>query len=512
MTSNTRAPATQLMKPIGTWLAVLLALLTGAAGSGASMQGSRVTVTMTAAKCRASTTSVEPGPVLFVLVNRSGLARRFEIARRRSSLVRSRKRATLRVTFAKEGSYRYACKAPRRPKATRRGTLLVVRPVLEHRIRVRFVDGFGELYDRQTRQRFVPRGNNYIRIGRPPRPSESVHFTFNRGSYDAEATEAALRRMHAGGYNAVRVFVNAQCESTCAIDGSGRLSPAYVRNVTDFLRRAKLNGIFAILTGTFLFGDYGDIINAEPRTFVDNINLIYLTNGGIAAHSAFWRDFVRELIRQRAPLDAVLAYDLIGEATLVDDAKPFTLSSGLVTTPNGNTYDMAKPEDKQRMLDEGLVFWIDRVRAAVREVDRTGLVSESFFQPHGPNRSRVGDTRIVSTKGPIERSTADFIDLHPYPRVELTLPQYMENFGISQPTPKPVIMGEFGAFKFSFPSPQDAASVLQEWQRDSCAYGFDGWLLWTWDTNEQPELWNALSGDGVIEQALAPATRPDPCS
>jgi hypothetical protein len=53
---------------------------------------------------------------------------------------------------------------------------------------------------------------------------------------------------------------------------------------------------------------------------------------------------------------------------------------------------------------------------------------------------------------------------------------------------------------------------LQEWQRDSCAYGFDGWLLWTWDTYEQPELWTALSGGRVIEQALAPVTRADPCS
>jgi len=45
----------------------------------------------------------------------------------------------------------------------------------------------------------------------------------------------------------------------------------------------------------------------------------------------------------------------------------------------------------------------------------------------------------------------------------------------------------------------------------SSAYDIDGWMLWTWDTNEQPDLWNAMSDGGVIDQALSPKTRPDPC-
>ena len=45
----------------------------------------------------------------------------------------------------------------------------------------------------------------------------------------------------------------------------------------------------------------------------------------------------------------------------------------------------------------------------------------------------------------------------------------------------------------------------------SSAYDIDGWMLWTWDTNEQPDLWNAISDGNVIDQALSPKTRPDPC-
>jgi len=35
--------------------------------------------------------------------------------------------------------------------------------------------------------------------------------------------------------------------------------------------------------------------------------------------------------------------------------------------------------------------------------------------------------------------------------------------------------------------------VLRDWQVQSCQFGFDGWLLWTWDTEESGNSWNALS-------------------
>jgi len=78
------------------------------------------------------------------------------------------------------------------------------------------------------------------------------------------------------------------------------------------------------------------------------------------------------------------------------------------------------------------------------------------------------------------------------------------------------VLGEYGAFKASFPTADNAASNLVGWQRQSCAYGFDGWLLWTWDTTDEapgePDLWTAVGDGGVIEHELAPAGRPDPCA
>jgi orotidine-5'-phosphate decarboxylase len=112
----------------------------------------------------------------------------------------------------------------------------------------------------------------------------------------------------------------------------------------------------------------------------------------------------------------------------------------------------------------------------------------------------------------IARSSADFVDVHPYPGFGYSLDQYMESYGITGTETKPIVIGEMGAGKEAFASPADAAAKLTEWQAASCRYGIDGWLIWTWDTDEQPDLWNARSGGGVIGRSLAPVVRPDPCA
>src|SRR5207248_520866 len=153
-------------------------------------------------------------------------------------------------------------------------------------------------------------------------------------------------------------------------------------------------------------------------------------------------------------------------------------------------------------------FLIDEVRATIREVDPTALVTMGFFHDTEPNLARRGDNRLVRTRAVIERSSADFIDIHPYPDDELTLPQFMQNYGIDGPVAKPIILGEFGASKRAYVSASQAAEALVSWQRQSCAYGIDGWLVWTWDSAEQPDLWNGADAGGAIEAALAPTRRP----
>src|SRR5919202_842193 len=456
--------------------------------------------------------------VSFALLNRGRRARLFAIAGKRSAYVRPHRRGRLTATLRTPGRFPFVCAARGKPRSVRRGILVVTGPPPPpapppapptHRVAV----SGNHFVEAGTSAPFVARGATYSRFGTSAVP----HVTFNVGAYDAARAEDALAEMHVGGYNVVRVFLEIGCADVCLGDpGTHGLRVAYLANLADFLRRAKANAITVMIEGSSVPNGtkYAGMVGTSPD--IENINRLYLTAGGVAAEAAFWRDLVAELERQGAPTDDVFAYD-IGVETFYDGRyKPFTLSSGAVATGNGKSYDMAVPAQRDLMMDDNLVNFADQVRAAIRSVDPTALVTMSFFAPMGPNLYRVGDFRLVRTKPVFDRSALDFLAVHPYPGVALDLPAYMQNFGLDGSEPKPVVMGEFGAFKWSYKTTGEATPALQQWQADSCRYGFDGWLFWTWDSpSPQPdggELWNSLDGGAALEHALAPTFRPDPCA
>ena len=476
-----------------------------------------VRVTITRGGCVVSPRVIESGATAFRIANRSERPAAFSVAGKRTSVAPGRQ-ARLTVTV-RSSRIAYSCKVAGRQVG--RGFLRVQaapQTQVEHRIGVREVGGFGELYDRTTATRFVPRGSNYIRLA-PQVDTFGRHHVYHSnfivGQCEATRAEAALARMAASGYNVVRVFLNTTCAQGCSTNTrTGEISSAYVANLVDFLRRARSHGIFVMLTGDWLPGGaaYDAIGAGIRRDWFDDVNIIFLSPQGVQMSILFWQGLIRELIRQRAPLDAVFAYSLWNEAVVWAARPPLTLSSGRVTTANGQSYDMASTVDRKRMIDYGFVYYIDQLRSAIVQIDPTALVTMGFFHDTEPNPARRGDDRVVRTRAVIERSTADFVDIHPYPDDELTFPQFMQNYGIDGPVRKPIVIGEMGAARRNIGTSADAANALVAWQRTSCVYGIDGWLLWTWDTNEQPDLWNALSDGGVIERALAPKTRPDPCA
>jgi hypothetical protein len=382
---------------------------------------------------------------------------------------------------------------------------------VEHRIGIRVVDGVGEFFDRQTGGKFVPRGNNYVRLDPQKRDDgsqQTYHSVFDPGLYDKPELTTAFQQMHELGYNTVRVFVSQNTIGT-ADDG---LNEAYMQNVVDFLNLAKEYGLYVIFTQDWLpGGKYGQILSKDCCNTFTMMNVHFLSPAGLEANIAYFQDFARYLIAHNAPIEMVFSYELRNELFFDMDFPPLSMTSGNVTALDGKTYDMSSLEDKKRMIDSNLVLWMDKVRAAIQEVDPTALVSVGFFWPQEPNPARVGDARYINTAPAIWNSKLDFIDLHPYPGAELTFPQYVENFGINGMQEKPIIMGEFGAATEAVPSVSKAASMLVDWQVQSCNYGFDGWLLWTWDIYENNDFYSAKSDQGQIGQALAPVNRPDPC-
>ncbi len=362
-----------------------------------------------------------------------------------------------------------------------------------HRIGVRG----RELYDRVTSLSFVARGASYVRIGTDCGGGGSpYHSTFNPGAYDAARAEAALTAMIALGNNVARVFLSFKCLGR-PLDG------AYLDNFADFARRARAHGIYIVPTLDFLPAAY--LMNVNDVDFTgDNVN--FLTLPGVRAWGAFWSDFAAAMLA-RGVGDAILEYSIRNEQTFDATEAPLSRSSGIVVAANGSSYDLAT--DKQRLMDEGLVFAARAIRTAVRAADAEALIGMGFPEVVGSNPWTVGDNRRIRT-GPLfsaSQPPLDVVGLHPYPGAR-TLEQYAANFELPAKPPMPVLLEEYGADKATFYSEASTAGVLQDWRARSCALGFSGSLLWTWDTAEQPGFWNARSGNGLIATALA---APDPC-
>lgn len=376
------------------------------------------------------------------------------------------------------------------------------------RIGVRVVSGIGHFFDQTTGSDFFPRGNNYIRLAKMTATwgDTFYHSTFNAGVYDPAKVESALAQMQANGYNIVRVFLDGCCVSETLGDPGGGISSAYVSNLTDFLKRAKTRDIFVMTTFDDIpkVGGYQEMIGSSCSTTFDGCyNLEYITQGGIDANKKFWADFIVMLLAQKAPMDAIFAFELCNEFHFKVDLPPFSQTSGIVTAANGQMYDMANPVAKQNLMNDSLAYWTNHVRSAIHQIIPNTLVDVGFWSPNTPDRPPFSA---------IASSTADFIDFHPGPGGGETLALDVSNWGMNGFTQKPVLMGEFAASVANFPTEQQAAQALHDWQVQSCPFGFQGWLLWSWDTNEQPDLWNALSGSGLINQHLSPISRPNPCA
>jgi len=394
--------------------------------------------------------------------------------------------------------------------------LVVLAP---HSIGVRPTATIAEFFDKTTGNAFVPRGNNYIRLATLTLPNGNPfpgHSTFVVGLYDANRAESALAAMQTNGYNVARVFLEGCCQNTIG-DPAGGLSSAYIANVVDFLQRARTHGIFVITTTSWLpaFGGYGPNCPEYPQ--FNDINLFKLCPEAVPDSVKFFHDFVQALIQKGAPLDAVFAYELDNEYFYHSLKPPLSWTSGTITTANGKTYDMGSAVSRQQMMDDGLIYFTDQMRAAILALDPTALVTVGFFVPQAPNPTRVGDPRVITVYPAMAMSTADYVSIHPYPIAgDLTFAQYAQNFGfVGYQQQKPVVLEEFGVLESNYPVESTAATVAHDWQVQSCAYGIKGWAFWTWDTSNSEQVdgpfWPASLGAGLISQTLSPAVRPDPC-
>jgi hypothetical protein len=377
---------------------------------------------------------------------------------------------------------------------------------------VRIVNGSGELYYADGGATFVSRGANYSRLGVPSGESTTQDVTFNVGTYDAGGADAALQDLAAHGYNTVRIFLNGACGTGCLGDAATAddLSDAYLANVVDFLTKARTRSIQVIVVadGVPAGTSYAAQVAAACCATFAGANLDYLTSGGVAGNAAFWSALVQRLTAQLELREAILSFELRRRVHFRSDQAPLSSSSGTVTAANGSTYDLSSAAERQALMDENLTSWVNAVRASILAVDATALVSIGFDRPTAPRVSRL---RHV-----LDNSTADFLSAQAHPGLGSTLAQYATSYELPAVTAKPVLMAEAGAPTSTYSTVAAAVEALQMWQAQSCGLGFDGWLLWTWDTAGElpgePAMWNAQAGGGLLERALAPSVRTNPCA
>jgi hypothetical protein len=382
-------------------------------------------------------------------------------------------------------------------------------PQAGHRIAIRQAGGAGEFYDLQTGMKFTPRGANYVFV---PLGSGHTNLLLRVGTYDGSRTRADFARLADLGYNTVRVFLD-QCNkgSGCIGDDDNRgLNPAYLDNIADMMAAGRETDIQILFTSNDLpdQGGYSEEANfGSGGNFAGYRNSYYLRPEAITATRRYWSDLLTGLVDRQAAFDAVLGWQLLNEQWMFRDQPPLSLTSGVVKTTTG-AYDMSAPEQKEQMVSDGIVYYIDQMRQEILVHDPTALVTMGFFVPE-----LVAPDWYVETASLLERSSLDFFDFHAYPG-PLTLQAHAEAFGMTGYTGRPILLGEFGAFRHLYADLDDAARVTVNWMAESCELGFDGWLYWTYypaNANVGDRTWGMTDENEYLLDLLAPVNQPDPC-
>lgn len=385
----------------------------------------------------------------------------------------------------------------------------ITRTAPEHRIGTRQVNGAAEFFNRQTGEKFVPRGVNYVFV---PQDGSYSALLLKDGIYDPSRTRRDFETLISQGYNTVRVFLD-HCSAGpgCigASDNSG-LNPIYLDNLADMLAAASETGIQILFTSNDLpdQGGYAEQANEQSGpTIAGYRNSYYLTPGAVDATQRYWRDLLIGLGARSAATNMVLGWQLLNEQWMFADQPPLSLSSGKVETTTG-IYDMSDLEQKRRMVSDGLIHYIAEIKAEILEHDPSALVTMGFFAPE-----IVAPDWYVDTASLLAGADLDFFDFHAYPGFQ-SMSELVNAFGMDGYDAKPIILGEYGAFRESYSAIAPAARAIVNWQAESCTHGFDGWLYWAYyPANETAGdvTWSLTDESGFLLELLAPVNHPDPC-
>ncbi len=388
-------------------------------------------------------------------------------------------------------------------------TKVALQPQAEHRIGVRQVNEVGEFYNRQTDEIFIPRGANYAFV---PQGNSFTNLILKVGIYDPQRTRDDFAELKSLGYNTVRVFLDhcSQGPGCIGDDDNVGLNSKYLDNIADMMSAGREKGIYILFTSNDLpdQGGYSEEANlGSGETFAGYRNSYYLRSHAITATRRYWSDLLTGLVERDAAFDAVLGWQLLNEQWMFIDQPPLSLTSGMVETTTGS-YDMSDPDQKTQMVSDGIVYYIAQMKEEILIHDPTSLVTMGFFVPE-----IAAPGWYVETESLLRKSDLDFFDFHAYPG-GASLQEHAEHFGMLGYDAKPIVLGEYGAFRHIYPEIDSAARAISNWATEACQYGFDGWLYWTYypsDASAGDRTWGLVDEDNYLLDLFAPVNQPDPC-
>jgi hypothetical protein len=356
-------------------------------------------------------------------------------------------------------------------------------------------------------ERFVPQGVNWVILS-PGDIRTSRNISFNPDYYGPHREEihAALRQIAGAGFNLVRIRLDAKAFDT----GS------YLDDVIDFVGYAAEQGLYTEPTGQWLPPAYYRSVSRMGYTDgTSGINQLLLSSELTQAYGRYIADLLRG-VRDHGLLSAIFCVDLWSELAFDSDELPFSRDGGHFTPDWGGSYDMADSSARQALADDATVRWIDGVLTEARAVAPKTLFTSSAFAPAEVYRSYYGGVRLRDAKWgdprqpfrftAIERSGVDFLQVHLNPHAP---PVSIENdlaaieFG-RLVRAKPIFLGETAAAKEELPTADAVVLGVSSFVHQACAHGFAGWAYWTWNTDEQRDLWNLAEQDGLLARRLSP--------
>ena len=323
------------------------------------------------------------------------------------------------------------------------------------------------------------------------------------------------------------------------INGNGTanipLNAMYLDNVADFIKISSKYGIYVVPTLDWIPQNnyFMTKCNVEEEAKATNLefpNVQYMSENCVNAKAEYVKIFLDGL-KDRVSmklLNTIAWISITNEAYYSTDHLPFSSKSINVTTSSNNkTYDMANPNDRQMCANENALYYVNIVKMNVEKEYENILITIGLFTYFAVGKTIQENYGLLPLKNIDNRfpflpnalltskSKINLLDQHIYHTPGWSMKKDLEsvewkslNFSKNC-----IVMGEFGAFKVPvvFPTPEAAAIAMKNQQIESCnLYNFSGWLFWTFDTFEQPFLWNMKSND-YIRDVLSPLNRPSAC-